>query len=75
MQSGVGAGAGAGTGEGASDVEEDNIPMRARVLRASSLPARNCLAGGGLLGSIFCGRWCVFSTCLCLPQLKERSEQ
>jgi hypothetical protein len=33
--------------------------VRARVLRASSLPARNGLAGGGLVGSIFRGRWCV----------------
>jgi hypothetical protein len=41
-----------GTGEGALDVEEDNIPsarLRARVLRASSLSARNGLAGGGLV--------------------------
>jgi hypothetical protein len=49
--------------------------VRARVLRASSLPARNGLAGGGLVGSIFRGRWCVTSTCLCLLQLRERIEQ
>jgi hypothetical protein len=23
------------------------------------------------VGSIFRGRWCVMSTCLCLPQLRE----
>jgi hypothetical protein len=49
--------------------------VRARVLQASSLPTRNGLAGGGLVGSIFHGRWCVIFTCLCLPQLRERSEQ
>jgi hypothetical protein len=49
--------------------------MRARVLRASSLPARNGLAGGGLVGSIFRGRYCVCPPCLCLPRLRERSEQ
>jgi hypothetical protein len=64
MQSGIDVGAGAGTGEGALDVEEDNIP--ARELRASSIHARNGLAGGGLVGSIFRGHWCVMSTCLCL---------
>jgi hypothetical protein len=36
--------------------------VRARVLPASSLPARNDLAGGGLVGLIFCRRWCVMST-------------
>jgi hypothetical protein len=73
MQSGVDIGAGAGTEEGVLDVEEDNIP--ARVLRTLSLPARNCLAGGGLVGSIFRRRWCVMSTCLRLPQLRERTKQ
>jgi hypothetical protein len=62
-----------GTREGVLDVEEDDI--RARVLRVSSLPARNGSAGGGLVGSIFRGRWCIMSTCLCLPQLRERLEQ
>jgi hypothetical protein len=28
-----------------------------------------------LVGSTFRGRWCVMSTCLCLPQLRERPEQ
>jgi hypothetical protein len=49
--------------------------VRARVLQASSLPARNGSAGVGLVGSIFYERWCVMSTCPCLPQLKERGEQ
>jgi hypothetical protein len=46
--------------------------VRARLLRASSLPARDSLTGGGLVESIFCGRWCVIFTCLCLPQLREQ---
>jgi hypothetical protein len=45
------------------------------VLPASSLPARNGLAGGGLVGSISRGCWYVLSACLCLPQLREGSEQ
>jgi hypothetical protein len=49
--------------------------VRARLLRASSLPARDSLTGGGLVESIFCGRWCVMSTCLCLPQLREQVQQ
>ena len=65
MQSSVDVGSRAGAGEDVLDVEEDNIP--ARVLRASSLPARNCLAGEGLVGSIFRRRWCVMSTCLVYP--------
>jgi len=43
--------------------------VRVQVLRTSSLPARNGLGGGG---SIFRGCWCVMSTYLCLPQLRER---
>jgi hypothetical protein len=46
-----------------------------RIPQAPSLTVRNGLAGGGLVGSIFCGRWCVMSTCLCLPQLRERTGQ
>jgi hypothetical protein len=49
--------------------------VRARLLRASSLPARDSLTGGGLVESIFCRRWCVMYTCLCLPQLREQVEQ
>jgi hypothetical protein len=69
IQSGVDVGAGAGIWEGVFDVEEDN------TLPASSLSARNGLAGGGLVGYIFRRRWCVLSTCLCLPQLREWSKQ
>jgi hypothetical protein len=28
-----------------------------------------------LVGSVFSGRWCVMSSCLCLPQFRERTEQ
>jgi hypothetical protein len=34
-----------------------------------------CYEPRGLVGSIFRGRWCVVSTCLCLLQLRERSKQ
>jgi hypothetical protein len=74
MQSGVDVGAGAGTGEVLWMWRRIIFQVRARVLRASLLPARNSSAGG-LAGSIFRGRWCVVSTFICLPQLRERSEQ
>jgi hypothetical protein len=65
LQSGVDVDADAGTWEGVFDVEEDNTRP------ASSFLARNGLSGGGLVGYIFRRRWCVLSTCLCLPQLRE----
>jgi hypothetical protein len=45
------------------------------VLPASSLPARNSLVGGGLVGPIFRGRWCVMSTLPLSTRLREWSEQ
>jgi hypothetical protein len=75
MQTGVGVGAGAGAEEGVLDGRRIIFQVRARVLPASSLPAPNGLAGGGLVGSIFRGHWCVMSTCLSLPRLRERFEQ
>jgi hypothetical protein len=76
MQSSVDVGVGSGTGEGVLDVEGDNIPSASTGATSLVTPARNGLAGGGFVGSIFRGRWCVImSTCLCLPRLRERSEQ
>jgi hypothetical protein len=74
MQSGVDIDASAGTGVSWM-WKRILFQVRARVLPASSLPARNGLAGGGLVGTILRGRWCVMSPCLCLLQLRKWSEQ
>ena len=44
------------------------------ALAKAALPPQ-VVAGGGLVGSIFRGRWCIMSTCLYLSQLRELSEQ
>ena len=51
---------------------EDNIPSASTRAVNLSLSVWNGLAGGGLVGSTFCGRWCVMSTYLYLLQLRER---
>ena len=51
------------------------LVRRAIMVEHGSKDKWNRAIRGGLVGFIVCGRWCVISICLCLPQLRERSEQ
>jgi hypothetical protein len=75
MQSGVDAGAGAGTGEGALDVEEDDIPSASTSATSLVTPRTELFSRRRVSGFHIPRTLVRFSTFLCLPQLKERSEQ